>query len=524
MNDRKSNSFTLLVSLVVALGGFLMGFDSAVISGVVDPVREQFGLEASEIGWAVACLTLGATLAMAVAGPLADRFGRRTILLGTALLFTVSAVASALATSYQMLVWARIIGGLGVGGALLIAPIYIAELAPPERRGRLVSFNQLNIVLGFSAAFFSNYFLNKSLEGTEEAWRWMLGVEAIPAAAYFFLLLLVPRSPRWLAATGRNDEALTVLARAVGESRAGAALTEVQYSVAAAAQHGKPQARELLAPRMRRVMVIGLGLGFFQQITGINAIFYYSTTIFGMTGASRDVALEQAIWVGIVNVVFTLIAMRLIDRLGRRPLLILGTSVMTLALLTNAWAFSTAEYRIGEPGAQATEVIGDGFAPELAAALQPLVGVAHEGEPVFLAAARDAAASAGLDVDTVFTPRAQDLAKASLHLDGTLVLIAILAYIAAFAISLGPVMWAMFSEIFPLRVRGLAISAAGFFNSFVSFGVQQVFPLGLDTLGPGLVFLVFGVFAALALLFSLFVIPETKGRTLEELESELIGS
>jgi sugar porter (SP) family MFS transporter len=524
MNDRKSNSYTLLVSLVVALGGFLMGFDSAVISGVVDPVREQFDLESSEIGWAVACLTLGATLAMAVAGPLADRFGRRTVLLWTALLFTISAAGSALAPTYEVLVWARIIGGLGVGGALLIAPIYIAELAPPEQRGKLVSFNQLNIVLGFSAAFFSNYFLEKALEGTAEAWRYMLGVEAVPAAAYFLLLLIVPRSPRWLAATGRSDEALAVLARAVGEDRAGAALTEVQYSVAAAAEHGRPKASELLAPRMRRVMLIGLGLGFFQQITGINAIFYYSTTIFGMTGASRDVALEQAIWVGLVNVVFTLIAMRLIDRLGRRPLLIVGTSVMTLALLTNAWAFNTAEYRLGEPGSEAAVVLGDSFAPELATALQPMVGVAHDGELAFLAAARQAASDAGLDVAADFTPRAQDLAKSCLHLDGTLVLIAILAYIAAFAISLGPVMWAMFSEIFPLRVRGLAISAAGFFNSFISFGVQQEFPLGLEVLGPGPVFLIFGVFAALAFLFSLFVVPETKGRSLEELEAELIGN
>lgn len=526
MSDHKSSSYTLLVSLVVALGGFLMGFDSAVISGVVDPVREQFGLDSGEIGWAVACLTLGATLAMAVAGPLADRFGRRTVLLCTALLFTVSAVASALATSYQMLVWARIIGGLGVGGALLIAPIYIAELAPPERRGRLVSFNQLNIVLGFSAAFFSNYFLEKAFaeSGTAEAWRYMLGVEAVPAAAYFLLLLTVPRSPRWLAAAGRNDEALAVLARAVGPDRAGAALTEVQYSVAAAAQRGKPSPTELLAPRMRRVMFIGLGLGFFQQITGINAIFYYATTIFGMTGASRDVALEQAIWVGLVNVVFTLIAMRLIDRLGRRPLLIVGTSVMAIALFTNAWAFGSAEYQIGEPGAQAAAVLGDGFAPELQAALQPLVGVSHDSEPAFLAAARAAVETAGLDVAADFTPKAQDLAKSCIRLDGSLVLIAILAYIAAFAISLGPVMWAMFSEIFPLRVRGLAISAAGFFNSFVSFGVQQAFPYGIDTLGPGLIFLVFGVFAALALLFSLFVVPETKGRTLEELEAELIGS
>lgn len=519
-----SSHYAAYVSLVVAIGGFLMGFDSAVISGVVDPIRDRFGLDADRVGWAVSCLTLGATVAMAVAGPLADRFGRRPVLAATAVLFTASAIASALAESYVTLVIARVIGGLGVGGALLIAPIYIAEIAPAEKRGRLVSFNQLNIVLGFSAAFFSNYFLDGWFAGGDGAhdvaWRWMLGVEAIPAALYLVLLCFVPHSPRWLASRGRDSEARAVLARANGETAADAALAEVKASIAAAARDGKAGWREVLARRLRYVMVVGLGLALFQQATGINAIFYYSTTIFAMAGAARDVALGHAILVGVVNVVFTVVAMRLIDRLGRKPLLLIGTGVMTCALLTNAWAFHAAEYRLGEVGGTELTTI---VSADAAVALQPLVGQTHAAEQDFVARARELAARAGADVAIEIEAKVQDIAKSALRIDGRLVLLAIVAYIAAFAVSLGPVMWAMFSEIFPMRVRGIAISIVGFFNSFVSFCVQQLFPRGIETLGPDGVFVVFGVFAALGFLFTLFVVPETKGRSLEALEAELIG-
>ncbi|MFT5155263.1 MAG: sugar porter (SP) family MFS transporter, partial [Planctomycetota bacterium] len=373
---QSSSSYTVLVSLVVALGGFLMGFDSAVISGVVDPIRGEFGLDADQIGWTVACLTLGATLAMAIAGPLADLVGRKPVLMGTAALFTVSAIGSALAPSYPLLVTFRILGGFGVGGALLIAPIYIAEIAPPEQRGKLVSFNQLNIVLGFSAAFFSNYFL----EGAEMSWRWMLGVEAIPAALYFSLLFLVPRSPRWLAAQGKDSEALAVLVRANGRESAEAAMASVRKSLASAAEQASAGLGDLFNTRMKRVMIIGLGLGFFQQITGINAIFYYSTTIFAMAGAARDVALGHAILVGLVNLGFTVLAMRLIDRAGRRPLLLVGTALMSVALFTNSAAFSAAEYTLTP---EIVEGQSEGLGAETIAALSGLTGTVFDDQLAF---------------------------------------------------------------------------------------------------------------------------------------------
>ena len=506
MSNVGRDFYATRLALVVALGGFLMGFDSAVISGVVDPVRGQFGLDADEIGWAVSCLTLGATLAMAFAGPLADRFGRRAVLFVAALLFTVSACGCALAESFTVLVVMRILGGLGVGGALLIAPIYIAEIAPSHRRGQLVSFNQLNIVLGFSAAFFSNYFLDQS----GFSWRWMLGVEAVPALAYALLLFTVPRSPRWLALRVRTDEARAVLERVSGKAAAAAALQEVQQSLANASGD-RPVLSELFQRRMRRVLVIGLGLGFFQQITGINAIFYYSTTIFGMAGAARDTALGHAIWVGLVNVAFTVLAMWLIDRLGRKPLLMIGSAAMAVALFTNGFAFHEATYVL-EPSSIA--VLTEALPENAQSAVQQLAGREFDDRGTFLAAVRDTGAVPDGKLD--------GFAKAALQINSTLVLVSILAYIAAFAISLGPVMWAMFSEIFPQRLRGLAISVAGFFNSAVSFSVQQLFPRGLEMIGPDGVFFVFGAFATLAFVFSWRVVPETKGKSLEELERQLV--
>ncbi|NNF59751.1 MAG: MFS transporter, partial [Gammaproteobacteria bacterium] len=235
--------FTATVALIVALGGFLMGFDASVISGVVGFIETEFSLSKIQLGWSVASLTLTATLAMLVAGPLSDRMGRRPVLKIAAVLFALSAVASALAPNFITLVIARMIGGLGVGAALIIAPMYIAELAPAAVRGRMVSFNQLNIVIGISVAFFSNFLILKlgqsdlawaeSLRLGEWGWRWMLGVEALPAVVYFAALLFVPESPRWLAMQGREDEALQILQRASGPDQARASLAEVHDSVTA---------------------------------------------------------------------------------------------------------------------------------------------------------------------------------------------------------------------------------------------------------------------------------------------------
>lgn len=509
---------TVRISLIVALGGFLLGFDSAVISGVVGPVQTAFDLSDGELGWTVSCLILGAMFGNMAAGPLADRFGRRTVLRYTAVLFTISALGSALATGYTMLVIARILGGLGVGAAILIAPIYIAEIAPPERRGRLVSFNQLNIVVGISVAFFTNYFITQSMPGGD-SWRWMLGVEGIPAVLYLVCLFTVPCSPRWLARQGRTAEAQQVFAALGGAEYATNSMQAVTRELERNQGQQRAAPRELFSRRMRWIMTIALSLAFFQQITGINAIFYYAPTIFEKAGAAAESALQQAILIGLVNLGFTLVAMWLIDRLGRKPLLLVGSAGMAIALFTNAAAFRSAVYVLNEPVLAQLELT---CSEELHTALSGLKDNIYEDEAEFRTALRTEAAAAA---ETQGLGSMEDeLVKAGLDIDGRLVLMAIMLYIASFAISLGPVMWAMLSEIFPARLRGLAISAAGVFNSAVSFLVTQMFPWQLSNLGPATTFLIYGIFAALAFLFTLVLIPETKGRSLEEIEALLVRS
>lgn len=438
------------VALTVAIGGFLLGFDANVISGVVPFIREYFGLGGAsgdlQLGWAVSSLGWGAMAGNAIAGSLSDRYGRRRVLLGTAAIFVGSSLLAAFATHFTSFVIARILGGLAVGGAILVAPMYIAEISPAGKRGSLVSLNQLMIVIGISAAFFSNYFL---LGVGEHNWRWMLGVQILPALLYFILLLFVPESPRWLLLKGRDAPALDVLVKVGGEAQAQASLKEIRQSLAA--KQTSLGFRGLLDPRIRLVMLIALGLAFFQQITGINAIFYYLPTIFAQAGGAVDDAFRQAVLVGLVNLAMTLVAIRLIDRVGRKPLLVVGVGMMAASLLLISWAFN-----------------------------QPTV-------------------------------------------NAKLVLIAIMGFVAAFAISLGPVMWVLLAEIFPNEQRGAAISVAGFFNALVSATVTFIFPWWRTTLGSAGTFLTFGLFALAALLFVLRFVPETKGRTLEELERELMA-
>lgn len=503
--------YTALVSLVVALGGFLMGFDAGVVSGANPFYKEYFGLNDWALGWSVGCLTFGAMLGNAIAGLLADRFGRKPVLGIAALFYSISALSSALATDFSFFIAARMLGGVAVGMALLIAPVYIAEIAPPKHRGRFVSFNQLNIVIGFSAVFFSNYYILKLADSNAigfiskpNCWRWMLGAETFPAILYFLFLFMVPRSPRWLAQHDHEDEALAVLNKVLSPEEAAYSLHAIREHIAADKQ-SKPKFSELFGHRMRFIIFIALGLGFFQQITGINAIFFYAPTIFEKTGITQEIAFLQTIMIGLVNLGFTVVAIYVIDRFGRRPLLYIGTAIMAVCLYTNAWTFHTATYVLTEETVrELPEDVGE--------ALLPLVGKTYDSQSEFSVALNEAGAA----------DHSAGLINPSMIIDARLVLFSIMGYIAAFAISLGPVMWAIFSEIFPNRLRGLAISLAGLFNSLISYAVQQVFPWELSVLGPAGTFFIFAIFATLAFIFTLRFIPETRGRTLEELEEILI--
>ncbi len=503
---KMNKSYTILISLIVALGGFLLGFDSAVISGAVKGITIYFEMTEWMLGFSVGCVVFGAMAGNLLAGPMADRFGRKSILIIVAALFTVSATWSALATGYTEFIIARIIGGIGIGGAILIAPIYIAEIAPPKLRGSLVSFNQLNIVIGISVAYFSNYFL-VDIEG--ESWRWMLGVEAIPAAIYFLSLWTVPKSPRWLIQKLNKVElARKTLMKIGGEEYAEVTVQEIQRGVDKKEEKGR--LADIFQSKYATIMIIALGIAFFQQITGINAVFYYAPTIFEQAGGSTDSSFLQAIVVGLTNLVFTLVAIWLIDKLGRKPLLLIGTTFMTIALLMATFAFNNATYDFNETNlAKVTD-------QEVKTALNDLQGNSYDGQAVLFKAVQER-----LNEEQFLVFKRNEITN-FININATLVLIAILLYVASFAISLGPVMWTLISEIFPSKIKGIAISVVGFFNSLVSFSVTQVFPWELSNLGPTVTFALYALLSLCAILFVYKFVIETKGRTLEEVEELLI--
>ncbi|MDX2415818.1 MAG: sugar porter family MFS transporter [Bacteroidales bacterium] len=516
----KKKLYIIKVSLIVALGGFLMGFDASVISGVVKFIEPHFDLSKIQLGWAVSCLTLTATLAMAVAGPLSDRYGRKKLLYFAAILYGFSALASALAPSFLVLVLARMLGGLGVGLSLIIAPMYIAELAPAKNRGTMVSFNQLNIVLGISIAFFTNYLILKAgnsngslatlLNISENNWRWMLGIESVPAILYFLFLFIVPESPRWLIMKGRDKEALEILSNTTDADSASKDLDKIKASFKKANPNKKVSVSELFSPTLRLVLLIGIVVAITQQITGINAVFFYAPMIFEQTGIGLDASFSQAILVGLTNLVFTLLAMWLIDRIGRKILLIIGLSGIIISMSLLSIAFGSSTYYIDESKDQQLQEIDN------TVNWSDLTNISYDSDLKFKNALAQVAG------EEILKENESALIGLAININTWLVLVGIIGFVASFAISLGPVMWVLFSELFPNRVRGLAISLAGFINSGISFIVQLVFPWELANLGNTGTFIIYGAFGLVGLIFIIRYLPETKGKSLEELEEKLV--
>lgn len=516
----KRSVATSKIAAIVALGGLLMGFDASVISGVNKFVQIDFNLTDLELGFSVSSLTIIAALAMMVSGPLSDRFGRRVLLKACAIIFTISAVGSAMAPSFTLFLIFRMLGGIGVGASLILAPMYIAEIAPPESRGKLVSFNQLNIVIGISLAFFSNYAILSladsdaswvaSLGIAENNWRWMLGVEALPAVFYFFGLYIVPRSPRWLIMKGRKDEAHEVMLKFRSAEDAEADLIAVEESLHADKGKKKTPLTAVLKPAFKFVLTIGLVIGILQQITGINSVFFYAPMIFEQSGIGTDASFIQAILVGITNLIFTVLAMIFIDRLGRKPLLVFGVSGIAVFMALLAYGFNSASYSL-------TRDKIDGLSED------------RIKTELYVLAGQDFASDVAYknELKQVLGPEdtkkfESELITAAISMNPTLILVGIIGFVACFAISLGPVMWVLFSELFPLKIRGVAISFVGFVNSAVSAGVQFVFPWELSTLGSAPTFLIYGAFAVIGVVFIVLKLPETKGKSLEELENVLI--
>lgn len=510
---KQNRRYMVLVALAVALSGFVWGFDATVISGAVPFIQKYFNLSGERgdflLGLAVSCLGWGVLGGTAIAGFFGDRFGRKKVLIATAVLFVGTALLSALTTHFAVFVAARILGGVAVGGAILIAPVYIAEIAPAKLRGGLVSLNQLMIVLGISASFFSNYFL---VNVGDNNWRWMLGMDAVPAVLYFLFLFAVPESPRWLLGKGQEQRAREILLNVRGEEQLEDELDSIRLSFLE--KTPRVGIGRLFSRRMSFVLFIALMIAFFQQITGINAIFYYLPTIFTQAGGGTNAAFKQAVLVGLVNLGMTFVAIRFVDRLGRKPLLAIGAAGMAVSLLTCSWAFHASNYQLSE---KSFAVLQESKVPaELIAGLKNSEGKVFATDKEYIA---DLERQLGAERLKTYH---DSLIAAGLNIRASLVLFAIIGFVASFAISLGPVMWVLLSEIFPNQLRGMAISLAGFWNATVSASVTFIFPWELSHFGSAGTFLGYGLMAVAALIFILFFIPETKGKTLEELEGILM--
>ncbi len=518
----------LILAFTISLGGFLFGFDASVISGVVSFVSLEFALNDWQTGFVVSSPTLGAIIGSFLVGPVSDYLGRKRTLILIAALYLISATLSAFAPSYELLVLARVIGGLAFA-SLMLAPVYIAEIAPAKLRGLMISINQLAIVLGFSAAYFANYYLLNASGASGDnpndmaialgindanVWRWMLGAEVLPAFIFLLSVFSLPESPRWLILKNKIAAARNVLSKLNPGIDIETLLQDIQQNAKDKAASAWSRLQELLSPKMRLVLTIGILIGIIQQITGVNAIYFYAPSIFEQSGIGTNAAFAQAIWVGITNVVFTIIAMLCIDFIGRKPLMVIGLVGVLASMTLCAYGFYKADYQLTEASVQ---TLAENTKPEdiNLEKLKPLIGKEYANDVDFKNALKSALGA------QEYKANEGALIQAAIVMNPMIVLIGILGFVASFAISLGPVMWVLLAEIFPNHLRGVAISFVGVLNSGCSFLVQLMFPWQLSNLGSAITFLIYGAFAFIGLILVLWLLPETKGKSLEQLEDDL---
>lgn len=451
--------YVWLISIVAAMGGLLFGWDWVVIGGAKPFFQRYFQLTSeTQIGWANSCALIGCLVGALTAGALSDRFGRKRLLTIAALLFAVTSMGNALANSFTVFVAWRILGGVAIGLASNLSPMYIAEVAPAQVRGKLVAINQLTIVIGILLAQYINWFLVRNLpQGAtdefirsswfgQQGWRWMFGLTAAPAVLFFLGMFLVPESPRWLAQNGKTDRAQGILAKIGGDAYAKAALGDIK-----ATGEKTQQARlaDLLDPRMGKVLILGVVLAVFQQWCGINVIFNYAEEIFKAAGYDISSVLKNIAWTGSVNLAFTFVALGVVDRRGRRPLMLFGAAGLALIYIA--------------------------------------MGACYSG-----------------------------------GVKGLPMLLLVLAAIGCYAMSLAPVTWVVISEIFPNRIRGAAMAVAVSSLWIACFLLTFTFPILNRLLGPAGTFWLYAAICAAGWVFIKFKLPETKGKTLEQLERELV--
>jgi SP family arabinose:H+ symporter-like MFS transporter len=440
-----SRSYLFLIAGAGALGGLLFGYDTAVINGAVGFLQSHFRLSDAQSGWSVSCLIVGAMLGTVAGGPLSDRFGRKTLLFASALLFAVSGLFTAMSADFSQFVLSRIIGGIAIGSVSVVSPLYIAEVSPGKVRGQLVSLYQLAIVTGILVVFFINYLIEQ--QGSAHwnviyGWRWMFASLTLPSILLVIMSLLIPESPRWLMMKKRMVEAHKTLELVGGTAEADRGVREIEESM----REESGGIAELFTTAYKRPLVIGVLLAILCQFCGINAIMYFAGKIFTSGGATVAASFRETVIVGLVNLIFTFVAIWLVDRTGRRSLLITGSLIQGIALFT--------------------------------------VGTALK-----------------------------------LHIGGVLLLLPILTFVAAFASGMGPIPWVVISEIFPTKIRGSAMALATVILWGSDFVVAQTFPMLQSSIGLTYTFWLYSLCSFIGLIVSWKLVVETKGRTLEEIET-----
>ncbi|MDV6330672.1 sugar porter family MFS transporter [Asticcacaulis sp. 201] len=439
--DEINGPFVLLLSAIGALGGLMFGFDIAIITGAGPFIEQQFHLNPVELGVAFSSLLFGCVIGSALAGFLADIFGRRAVMIAVALVFAATSVATGMADTFLNFNIARFLGGIAVGAVSLVAPMYVAEVAPASLRGRMGALYQTAIVIGILVSYFINYALRN---GGPDAWRHMFYTGAIPAAIYLVLMLMAPETPRYLVRKGKSDKARNILVRTIGERAAIAETQEIEASL----QEGQPRLADILKPSVRIPIIIGFCLAILIHFSGVNTVIDYAPIIFKSAGFNIDAALLSTFVVGIANLVFTLISFWVIDRLGRRPLYIFGSIGMGLTLVALVVAVLTG------------------------------------------------------------------------HFTGMVVLILVVAYLMFFASCIGPVFWTLVPEIFPNQVRSSAMIVPVLVQWFANGVVVFIFPSLFAGLGQAITFGLLAAACLLQALFAFLFVPETKGRSLEEIAQQ----
>jgi SP family sugar:H+ symporter-like MFS transporter len=458
----RSTFFIALITIVATLGGFLFGFDSGVINGTVKGIQAAFNSSSVGTGFSVASILLGCAAGAFFAGQLADKFGRRTVMIFSAILFLISAAGTGLSQSTVEFVIARLIAGLAIGAVSILAPAYISEIAPADLRGRLTSLQQVAIIVGLFLAFVSNYLIANAAGSAESpfwfsivAWRWMFWMELIPSIIFLIGLIFIPESPRYYVVINKRDEALDVLTRLYGMDEARGKIEEISESIGE-----KPRLTDLwdsARKKIRPIVWVGLALAILQQFVGINVIFYYGAVLWKAVGFTESNALLINIITGAVSIVAVIITLIVIDKIGRKPLLWIGSTGMTITLAVLAYAFSTAT--LGTNG--------------------------------------------GLHLSAIM---------------GVVALVAANAYVFFFNGTWGPVMWVMLGEMFPNQIRGSGLAVSGLAQWLANFGVTITFPILLTTIGLEWTYSIYAAFGLISLIFVIKLIPETKGKELEDMD------